>query len=178
MLSAVRQQAEHKRVLAAVAYVGDGADHLLPLKAGDTVVVNGSRNALASGATSARILREWYEQGVEVYSHPTLHAKVFVIGRTAIVGSANLSQRASFDNTAEAAIQTTDRAIVGQARDFVKRMEDDATNVDETWLKMAGKVPVAKSRCPPGTPLHPSHRTDPTTSGSCHGKTPTSPRTK
>ena len=47
---------------------------------------------MANGATSARPLRAWYEQDVMVYVHETLHAKVFVVGGTAFVGSPNLSR--------------------------------------------------------------------------------------
>ena len=142
MLDAIRRHATGRRVIAAIAYVGDGAAELLPLRAGDTVVVNGSRNALASGATSARLLRAWYEQDVTVYAHESLHAKVFVVGGTAFVGSANLSRRATLADTAEAAIQTTDSGIVAQAREFVRRMAAGATEVDEQWLKLADTVPV------------------------------------
>jgi hypothetical protein len=142
VLDAIRQHSVGKRITAAVAYVGNGAADLLPLKAGDVVVVNGSRNALANGATSARLLRTWYENDVQVYVHETLHAKVFIVGRTAFVGSANLSGRAALADTAEAAIQTTDPAVVIQARDFVRRLAHDAAEVDEEWLDWADAVPV------------------------------------
>ena len=43
------------------ANVGDGAPELLPLKDDDLIVVNGSRNALANKAASARVPRAWRE---------------------------------------------------------------------------------------------------------------------
>ncbi|MGW3787243.1 phospholipase D-like domain-containing protein [Micromonospora chokoriensis] len=136
------QKAEGRKVRAAVAYAGDGATDLLPVKAGDLIVVNGSRNAIASGATSARLLRSWYEQGVLLYAHETLHAKVFVIGRTAFVGSANLSLRAHTDRTVEAAIRSTEAAVVVGAREFIDQMAADATEIDDAWLDWAETVPV------------------------------------
>jgi phosphatidylserine/phosphatidylglycerophosphate/cardiolipin synthase-like enzyme len=72
----------------------------------------------------------------------TVHAKVFIVGGTAYVGSANLSQRATLADTAEAAIQTTDSELVRQARDFVHRLAHDAIEVDELWLEWADAVPV------------------------------------
>jgi hypothetical protein len=142
VLGTIRLHAQDKRLIAAVAYVGDGALGMLPVKAGDVVVVNGSREALASGATSARVLRAWFERDVHVYVHETLHAKVFVAGRTAFVGSANVSARASQDSTIEAAVQTTDPRVVADARAFVRRLAGDATAVSEAWLDWADCVPV------------------------------------
>lgn len=69
VLETIRDHAQDKRIYAAVAYVGEGAAGLIPVKAGDTVVVNGSRNALTTGATSVRVLRSWAESGVDVYVH-------------------------------------------------------------------------------------------------------------
>jgi len=81
-------------VRVAVSYVGRTAPDILPLKNKDTIVVNGSDNAVGSGATDPRAVQEWLGRGVRVVNHPWLHAKVFVAGGTAIVGSANLSERA------------------------------------------------------------------------------------
>ncbi|WP_422741627.1 phospholipase D-like domain-containing protein [Micromonospora sp. WMMD754] len=142
-MQTICEKAEGRKIKAAVAYAGDGAADLLPAKAGDLIVVNGSRNALASGATSARLLRQWYEQDVVLYAHETLHAKVFVVGRTAFVGSANLSRRAHNDGTIEAAIQTSDPLVCADARRFVDEMAAGATRVDETWLDWAASVPVS-----------------------------------
>ena len=116
-----------------------------------------------SGATSAQVLRTWYENDVRVYVHETLHAKVFVIGRTAFVGSANLSARAANDHTVEAAIQTTDPTIVAEARDFVRRLAKDSTPVDEAWLEWAESVPArAHDLVPwsPDPPFRPNGRYD------------------
>ncbi|WP_330466629.1 phospholipase D-like domain-containing protein [Micromonospora zamorensis] len=144
MIQTICTHAQGKRIEAAVAYAGHGALDLLPVSLGDLIVVNGSRNALANGATSAALLREWVEQDVHVYVHETLHAKVFVIGRTAFVGSANLSRRAHEDHTVEAAIQTTDPGIVSQSQAFVREMAAGATLVSEEWLTWAETVKVTR----------------------------------
>ncbi|PZG12557.1 hypothetical protein C1I95_25565 [Micromonospora craterilacus] len=159
-MKSICEKAESRKIKAAVAYAGDGAAELLPVKAGDLIVVNGSGNALASGATSARLLRAWYEQDVQLYAHETLHAKVFVIGRTAFVGSANLSLRAYTDGTVEAAIQSTDAAIVSGARQFIDEMAANATEIDAAWLDWAEQVPVRTSGGPvlwnPNPPFEPN----------------------
>ncbi|MEU8298937.1 hypothetical protein AB0C04_16835 [Micromonospora sp. NPDC048909] len=160
MMQTICEKAEGRRIRAAVAYAGDGAADLLPVKEGDLIVVNGSRNALASGATSARLLRSWYEQGVLLFAHETLHAKVFVIGRTAFVGSANLSLRAHADCTVEAAIQSTDAAIVVGAREFIDEMAANAIEIDETWFDWAETVLVRAKGGPvlwnPNPPFEPN----------------------
>ncbi|WP_172894308.1 phospholipase D-like domain-containing protein [Micromonospora purpureochromogenes] len=142
MIQTICAQAQGRRIEAAVAYAGHGALDLLPLSTGDLIVVNGSRNALANGATSAALLRDWFDRGVHVYVHETLHAKVFVVGRTAYVGSANLSRRAHEDHTVEAAMQTTDPGIVAEARAFVRRLADNSTPVSEEWFTWAETVRV------------------------------------
>jgi hypothetical protein len=152
VLDRIREHAQDKRLIAAVAYAGEGAARLVPVKAGDIVVVNGSMNALASGATSARVLRGWFEDHAQVYVHETLHAKVFVIGRTAFVGSANLSARAADDGTVEAAVESTDPTLVADAREFVRRLTDDATPVTEAWLEWAESIPVRASNLVPWSP--------------------------
>jgi len=122
----------------AVAYVGRDAPTTLPLRDGDTIVINGSDIAVASGATDPRAVKVWLESGARVVNHPRLHAKVFVSGDTAIIGSANVSRRAHSDAVAEAAIRTTGRSIVGQARAFI----DDlimtvGEDIDLDWVRDA-----------------------------------------
>ena len=79
----------------AVAYFGNGASKLLPLRKGSRLVVDASEHAVKSGQTSPAELLKLHRKGVKVYSIENLHAKVFVFGRTAFVGSANVSQRSN-----------------------------------------------------------------------------------
>ena len=71
------------RRYAAVAFVGEDAPTLMPLKRNDVLIVNAGKAALKSHATSPRALRHYYDKGVQLYNDHTLHAKVIVSGRRA-----------------------------------------------------------------------------------------------
>ena len=103
----------------AVAYFGQGAATLLPLPKGSRLVVDASEQAVKSGQTHPDDLASLVRRGVRVYSVLNLHAKVFVFGGTAFVGSANVSRR-SASMLVEAAIMTTEREVVKTARKFVQ----------------------------------------------------------
>lgn len=116
--AAARQNKRPAQV--AVAYFGQGAAKLLPLPRGSQLVVDSSDHAVRSGQTHpADLLAMMLKRGVRVYSVGNLHAKVYVFGRTAFVGSANASRRAS-DTLVEAMLMTTDLQTVASAREFVR----------------------------------------------------------
>jgi PLD-like domain len=104
---------------AAVAYFGSGASKFLPLPKGSLLVVDASDRAVASGQTCPADLLKLVKRGVAVYSVPNLHAKVFVLGRTAYVGSTNVSNR-SASQLIEAVLRTTEPRAVQAARRFVE----------------------------------------------------------
>jgi len=80
-----------------------------------------------------------------VVNHRWLHAKVFVSGDTAIIGSANVSRRAHSGAVAEAAVRTNKRNIVNQARAFIDDLiESDGEDIDLDWVKDAMKWVPAK----------------------------------
>ena len=68
----------------AVAYFGQGADELVPLREGSRLVVDASEAAVGSGQTYPPGLLRLQRRGVRVFSAPRLHAKVFVVGNTAL----------------------------------------------------------------------------------------------
>lgn len=102
----------------AVAYFSKGASERLPLKKGSRLVVDASLQQVSTGQTCPAELLKLVKRGVEVYSMPQLHAKVFVIGNSAYVGSNNVSAN-SEHRLQEAAIGTTDARTVSDARKFV-----------------------------------------------------------
>ncbi len=102
----------------AVAYFSKGASNRLPLRKGSRLVVDASLQQVSSGQTCPDDLLALVEHGVEVFSMPQLHAKVFVIGNTAYVGSSNVSAN-SAHRLQEAAIRTTHARVVSDARNFV-----------------------------------------------------------
>ncbi len=103
----------------AVAYFGAGAGRLLPLPKGSHLVVDASERCVAAGQTCPHDLMQLVRRGVKVYSVPNLHAKVFVLGRAAYIGSTNVSSR-SASHLVEAVVRTTDPGAVRAARQFVK----------------------------------------------------------
>jgi len=106
------------QAFAAVPYFGRQGHRLLPLRAGNTLVVNAGKAAVASGQTAPESLRKLSRKGVRLFSCEHLHAKVFVFGSTAFVGSANVSAH-SRDVLAEAIVETNDRSAVSDAIRFI-----------------------------------------------------------
>ena|ERR1700722_610119 len=108
----------------AVAYFGSGASKLLPLKAGSVLVVDMSVRAVKSAQTKpsevARLLRD----GVEVHRVENLHAKVFVVGTRALVGSTNVSFT-SANGLVEALLETNAQEPVRLCRDFVRSLKGE-----------------------------------------------------
>ena len=102
----------------AVAYFSEGASRQLPLHSGSHLVVDASEYSVKAGRTNPSELLKMHHRGVRVYCEPKLHAKVFVVGKTAYVGSNNAS-RNSANNLIEASICTTDPDAVAAARKFV-----------------------------------------------------------
>jgi hypothetical protein len=105
----------------AVAYFGAGASQLLPLPKNSRLVVDASERAIASGQTCPADLIKLVKRGVRAYSVPNLHAKVFVLGRAAYIGSANASNR-SASHLVEAVVRTTETDTVRSARQFVREL--------------------------------------------------------
>jgi hypothetical protein len=107
-----------RRCAVAVAYFGKGGSRLLSLAKGSSLVVDASERTVASGQTCPADLIKLVERGVAVFNVPNLHAKVYVLGRAAYIGSANVSSR-SASHLVEAVIRTTERHTVRAARQFV-----------------------------------------------------------
>ncbi len=108
-----------QRCDVAVAYCGAGASRMLPLPKGSCLVVDASEGAVTSSQTCPEDLQRLMNNDVAVYSVPNLHAKVYVLGRTAYVGSANVSHN-SANRQVESIIRTTEPSAVRAARKFVK----------------------------------------------------------
>ncbi|MCH7225106.1 phospholipase D-like domain-containing protein [Haloferula sp. A504] len=103
----------------AVAYFSEGADRLLPLPSGSRLVVNANERVVAAGQTCPTTLERLLEKGVKIYSVENLHAKVFVIGETAYVGSSNASWN-SERRLVEVVVRSNDAGVVRSARKLVE----------------------------------------------------------
>jgi len=108
-----------RRSYVAVAYFGKGAARLLPITRGSYLVVDASDMAVKSGQTCPASLQVLLKKGVRIYSTERLHAKVFVFGTSAFVGSANVSTN-SQKTLYEAVVSTKNRRTVALARQFVR----------------------------------------------------------
>jgi len=130
----------------AVAYVSQ-AD-ILDLGRGDVLVVNAGRHAMAQGSTTKFALQEYLKRGVLIYNRPDLHTKVIVLGKLAVVGSSNISRRASRGTSVEAAVVTTSAQLVRQVASFIDDLHSD--------LKPMTSADVARLPDAPETPGSPS----------------------
>ena len=107
------------KAFVAVPYFGKAGCSLLPLEEEDTLVVNASEAAVRSGQTYPQGLRKLLNQGVRLYSLDNLHAKVYVLGSLAFIGSSNASSRSS-EGLEEAVVRVRDPRVVRDAREYVQ----------------------------------------------------------
>jgi hypothetical protein len=112
--------AERRR--AAIAYVTRTPP--LYLAAGDILITDASKHAIACGQTSARVLHELLDEGVLLYSRPGLHAKIAVLDGAVIASSANLSDASVNDGLVEAGVITTHPGTVAGALSFIEQLRD------------------------------------------------------
>lgn len=116
----------------AVAYFGTGGAKLLPLKKGDFMVVDASDSSVRSGATNPSELKKLLNRGVEIYSYPKLHSKVFLLGETLFVGSSNVSIN-SKDNLFEAVLETNQSLVLEQAEKYILTLTHSRITKEEIF---------------------------------------------
>jgi hypothetical protein len=127
---------------AAVAYLT--SEENVQFGKDDLLIVDASDDSIAGGATSAKLVKTLFERGVRLYSVRGLHAKVFLLGDTAVVGSANLSKHSM--SLIEAAVVSDRPEAVAGAAYFIEtlRTHKSAKRVDAAFVKRAMSIPVAK----------------------------------
>jgi hypothetical protein len=115
----------------AVPYLGEGGAALLPLSRGDVLICALTEQNSRNGSVCPAEIAVLQKRGVRVYWQSDLHAKIYLFGRTSIVGSPNLS-KSSRDNLDEAALVTTDSDVARRLRNwFSDRMQAPVT---PRWL--------------------------------------------
>lgn len=119
----------HHPAFVAVSYFGSGASELLPLKARSRLVVKFDRESVLSGQVNPKEIIRLLKRGVEVHACANLHAKVFVFGNTAIVGSANVSA-SSANSLVEACVEINNRSFAISCRRFVESLAGDAVGLE------------------------------------------------
>ena len=159
VLDAIREHAQDKRVVAAVAYTGHGAAGLVPLKAGDVVVVDGSRNALTSGDVCPGSARPRY--GGDLVCTFTRH----YMRRCSSSDAPPLSARLTFgpaanDRGSDPDDRSDDR---GRGPRLCSPVGEGLHTVDEAWLEWAESVrraPTTWCHGVPDPPFRPNGRYD------------------
>ncbi|WP_438006439.1 phospholipase D family protein [Sorangium sp. So ce321] len=129
--------------LGAVAYVT--SDERVKFGKGDTLICDATDAAIRSGQTSAAVLRRAHDRGARLFSSPGLHAKVFLLGRVAVVGSANLSAT-SVNELEEAALISDDARAVSGVRLLIENLVQAADEIDERFLRRIEKLPVVQAQ--------------------------------
>jgi hypothetical protein len=109
----------------------------------DVLIVNASIGAIKLGQTDAKTLRRAYNAGANIFSCDNLHAKVYVLGTTVFVGSAN-SSMSSRNSLIECMASSSDPHAVSEAVSFVLDLQKQSNKVDEKFLKSIEKIPVEK----------------------------------
>lgn len=113
----------------AVPYFAKGASDLLPLRSGSQLVVRFDRESVSSGQVDPREIIRLLKRGVEVHACSNLHAKVFVFGNTAVVGSANVSS-SSANALVEACVEVTNGNFATSCRRFVESLRGDPIELE------------------------------------------------
>jgi len=126
-----------KRKYVAVAYFGHGANRILPLSKGDSLLVDMSIDAVKSGQTDPNEIEKYFKKGVDVYTCSNLHAKTYVFDNTLIVGSANVSQHSRI-NLIEAGLLCKDTDVIVQMIGWIKSLQTEP--ITPEYIKQCKKV--------------------------------------
>ncbi|WP_132471952.1 phosphatidylserine/phosphatidylglycerophosphate/cardiolipin synthase family protein [Rhodococcus sp. SMB37] len=122
---------------AAIAYLDHTALQLLPLRAGDQLIVNAARAAVRAHATSPTALSRFLDAGVRVLSTPNLHTGLIVTGGRVIVGPASASHSSTLAD--ETALITDDPDAIAAAHAFLDGLVD-TIEVDGVFLAGATAI--------------------------------------
>lgn len=137
-------RATKRRSYVAVAYLGKGGAKRLPVIKDSSLVVDAGEATVKLGLTCPDELLNLYNNGVKIYSKPLLHAKVFVVGTKAFIGSANVSSNSEL-RLQEAVLMTSNRDIVQQAKEYIKSLCTYELGREEI-------IQLSKKYNPPKTP--------------------------
>ena len=128
---------------AAIAYVS--IDSPLNFGEGDLLITDASDASIKAGHTSARVLGRALKSGAHLFSLPNLHAKVMVLDRHAVIGSANLSE-SSRSHLTEAALVTEHPTTLSQTRAFLEELVAHSEPIDRAFMKRISQLDVRRTR--------------------------------
>lgn len=139
-----RRAKENTNRYVAVAYLGKNASKYLRLESGDVLVVDASENCIRSGSTNPIEIEKYIKNGVELYSYENLHAKAFVFGAFALIGSANVSGN-SANVLTECIVEFKNAETVSATRGFVRSLMLEPLSPEYVkYLKTIYKPPKIK----------------------------------
>ncbi|HEY3924169.1 MAG TPA: phospholipase D-like domain-containing protein [Acidothermaceae bacterium] len=136
-------RANRRPITAVIAYVGQLAEEVLPLRCGDILVCDASREAVQAGSTDAATLARFRRRGVKILSMPGLHAKFILADRSVWIGSANAS-RHSRDDLLEAAARFTDTTAVARVRRWVDAIVTEDAVLSAHDIGVLAHLPVRR----------------------------------
>jgi hypothetical protein len=125
-----------KRKYLAVAYIGRGASKFLRLTKGDSILVDMSEKSVKNSQTDPWEIEKYHKKGVAVFNCANLHAKIYVLGNTVIIGSANLSKHSQMQ-LIESGLLCRDKDVVSSAIGFIKALQVEA--VTPEYIKLCKK---------------------------------------
>jgi hypothetical protein len=130
-------RAASERRYVATAYLGAGASSLLPLRRGDILLCALTPANARAGNMYPSEVRALLRKGVRVFVQDDLHAKIYLMGRAAIVCSANLS-RHSRSVLDEAGVLLRGRESVAEVRAWFERRLGQP--VQPEWLSLCERA--------------------------------------
>ena len=111
-----------KTRLYCVAYVTQ-ISHAL-FRAGDILICDSSRKAIACGETNPVFLKSLIKMGVQVYTCDALHAKCAVWDDMVLMGSANMSESSS-SRLVELSVLEKNQSLADQVAYFIMHLIED-----------------------------------------------------
>lgn len=140
-------------VTAAVAFVGENAEVLLPLGPGATIIVNAGTDAMREGATDPRMLLSWHRRGVRVHSLATLTTTLILVEARvpfAVVGSANATPTLAADRDDAVTVTDLPGAIEDARMALLEWLDRAGSPLTEDWLQEAVREFGSRSDRAPG----------------------------
>src|SRR5688572_6498967 len=138
--------------MAAIAYVAPPMP--IAFRAGATLVLDASDPAIRARSTNRDALNTLFNRRVRLFSYPGLHAKVLVLGRTAVIGSMNLSNH-SQRRLIEAGIVTDHPQVVGDVVRFIESLIGNADEIKQPFLDRIATLRLApRHGLPSGVRAH------------------------
>jgi hypothetical protein len=141
----IRKQANSSKVVTIVTgYLGTKPQALLKWPRNGVVVADISADTVKYGICSAKGALALSKKGISVLQLKNLHAKIYLFDRTAIVGSANLSEESS-DRRVEAGVLLSGKEVK-TVRTEVRRIKRSATLLDADILTAWAKHEPKRKR--------------------------------